>query len=121
MKLRRMITADRQNCVLTNAVTWRLVGQAAILAVTLAGCDWPGRPDPKDRLVPNELKTDFKSLYKENCAACHGKDGNLGPAPPLNDPIFLAIVPDAELLNVITAGTGYTVPAAQLGLQPSTL
>ena len=28
----------------------------------------------------------------------------MGPAPPLNDPLFLAMVPDAELLRVITEG-----------------
>jgi cytochrome c oxidase cbb3-type subunit 3/ubiquinol-cytochrome c reductase cytochrome c subunit len=38
------------------------------------------------------------------CAGCHGVDGKLGPAPSLNDPIFLAIVPDAELRRVISEG-----------------
>ena len=47
---------------------------------------------------------DFGGLYATNCAACHGIDGKLGPAPPLNDPIFLAIVSDDELLRVITNG-----------------
>src|SRR5262249_36586822 len=43
-------------------------------------------------------------LYTTRCAGCHGTDGKLGPAPPLNDPLFLAIVPDAELLRVIREG-----------------
>jgi mono/diheme cytochrome c family protein len=47
---------------------------------------------------------DFDVLYAPRCAGCHGADGKLGPAPPLNDPIFLAIVPDAELLRVISEG-----------------
>jgi cytochrome c oxidase cbb3-type subunit 3/ubiquinol-cytochrome c reductase cytochrome c subunit len=42
------------------------------------------------------------------CAGCHGVDGTLGPGPPLNDPIFLAIVPDTELLRVITEGRAVT-------------
>lgn len=36
----------------------------------------------------------------------------LGPAPPLNDPIFLAIVPDEELLRVITDGRAGTLMPA---------
>jgi cytochrome c oxidase cbb3-type subunit III len=55
------------------------------------------------------------------CAGCHGADGKLGPAPPLNDPLFLSIVPDAELLRVITEGRAVTpaqkspMPAFRLG------
>ena len=44
---------------------------------------------------------DFDVLYKTHCAGCHGADGKLGPAPPLTDPLFLAIVHDGELLRVI--------------------
>jgi mono/diheme cytochrome c family protein len=55
---------------------------------------------------------DFGRLYSQNCAGCHGAEGKLGPAPPLNDPLFLAIVPDAVLLQVITAGRpGTLMPA----------
>ena len=42
------------------------------------------------------------------CAGCHGADGRLGPAPPLNDSIFLAIVPDAELLRLVNEGRAGT-------------
>jgi mono/diheme cytochrome c family protein len=51
---------------------------------------------------------DFGLLYATRCAGCHGVNGTFGPAPPLNDPIFLAIVPDGELLRVITEGRGVT-------------
>ena len=86
-----------------------------------AGCDLPGKPSEADRPVPaNEVK-DFDALYSMHCAGCHGADGKLGPAPPLNDPLFLAIVPDAELLRVITEGRAVTpaqkspMPAFRLG------
>jgi cytochrome c oxidase cbb3-type subunit 3 len=69
-----------------------------------AGCDLPGRPNPADRPVPAEQVTHFDALYATHCAGCHGADGQLGPAPPLNDPLFLAIVSDADLLHVITEG-----------------
>jgi mono/diheme cytochrome c family protein len=51
----------------------------------------------------DEVKN-FDTVYAARCAGCHGVDGKLGPAPSLNDPVFLAIVPDAELRHVISEG-----------------
>jgi cytochrome c oxidase cbb3-type subunit III len=78
------------------------------LSVLAAGCDLPGRPKPADRPVPANQVKDFDTLYAARCAGCHGVNGTLGPAPPLNDPIFLAIVPDTELLRVISEGRTVT-------------
>ena len=56
--------------------------------------------------------TDFGKLYATNCAGCHGGEGKLGPAPPLNDKLFLAIIPDEELLRVVREGRpGTPMPA----------
>ena len=55
-------------------------------------------PTAEDRPVRSDQVIDFATLYGRNCAGCHGADGKFGPAPPLNDPLFLAIVPDAVLL-----------------------
>jgi cytochrome c oxidase cbb3-type subunit 3/ubiquinol-cytochrome c reductase cytochrome c subunit len=85
---------------------WRLL---PLLAVLAAGCDLPGKPKKADRPEPADQVKDFDALYSMRCAGCHGADGKLGPAPPLNDPIFLAIVPDAELLRVISDGRSVTV------------
>ena len=74
------------------------------LSLVFAGCDLPGRPVPP----PKEEGPDFAALYTSRCAGCHGADGKLGPAPPLNDPIFLAIIPDAELVRVISEGRSVT-------------
>jgi mono/diheme cytochrome c family protein len=77
------------------------------LSLLLAGCageGLPGRPNPENRPVPAENVKDFDRLYATNCAGCHGENGNLGPAPPLNDTLFLGIVPDAELHRVIADG-----------------
>jgi mono/diheme cytochrome c family protein len=83
-----------------------------LLAVLAAGCVPLGRPDPADRPVPENQVRDFGALYATNCAGCHGADGKLGPAPPLNDPLFLAIVSDATLERVITHGRpGTPMPA----------
>ena len=54
----------------------------------------------------------FDALFRRNCAGCHGADGKLGPAPPLNDTLFLALIPDAELRRVIAEGRpGTLMPA----------
>jgi cytochrome c oxidase cbb3-type subunit 3/ubiquinol-cytochrome c reductase cytochrome c subunit len=66
--------------------------------------------------VPGDQVKGFDALYGARCAGCHGADGKLGPAPPLNDPVFLAIVPDAELRHVISEGR--TVSAAQRSPMP---
>jgi mono/diheme cytochrome c family protein len=97
---------------------WRLLPLVAVLAV---GCDLHGQPNKADRPVPANKVDDFGKLYATHCAGCHGADGKLGPAPPLNDPLFLAIVPDEEMLRVISEGRAVTptqnspMPAFRLG------
>lgn len=84
----------------------------AFLGLFAAGCDLPGRPDPADRPMRADQVESFPALYAQNCAGCHGAEGKLGPAPPLHDPLFLAIVPDAELFRVIHEGRpGTPMPA----------
>jgi cytochrome c oxidase cbb3-type subunit III len=96
-----------------------------LLAALALGCDPPGRPNPADRPVPADQVKDFGTLYAMRCAGCHGADGKLGPAPPLNDPLFLAIVPDETLSRIITEGRAVTptrkspMPAFGLGKSAS--
>lgn len=78
--------------------------RGVMLLLLLAGCDWPGKPKDADRPIPAEKVADFDKLYSTHCAGCHGADGTFGPAPPLNDPIFLTIVPQEELQRVIAEG-----------------
>ncbi len=85
--------------------------QRAILltCLSLAGCDAPGRPDPADRpLRPSEIM-EFETLFAQNCAGCHGADGTLGPAPPVNDPLFRAGITVEELTNLIVHGRPQTL------------
>jgi mono/diheme cytochrome c family protein len=72
-----------------------------LLVVVVAGCDPPGKPR---RPEPADEAAQFNALYSSHCAGCHGADGKFGPAPPLNDPLFLAIVPDEQLSRVISEG-----------------
>jgi mono/diheme cytochrome c family protein len=78
----------------------------ALALVSAAGCggsDHAGRPE--------DVK-DVVTLYSTNCAGCHGPDGRFGVAQPLNDPIYLALVTDAQLEDVIARGVaGTPMPA----------
>ena len=86
---------------------------ALAVAVAAAGCDsLPGKPRPagSDRL-PSQVMA-FSVLYRENCAACHGADGRLGASRPLNDPLYLAVVPRSRLRQVIANGVPGTLQPA---------
>jgi cytochrome c oxidase cbb3-type subunit 3 len=70
----------------------------------LAGCNLPGKPTVAEIVPRPSDVVDPVALYKQNCAGCHGADGKQGPAPPIGDPVYLAIVDDDTLRNVITKG-----------------
>lgn len=74
----------------------------ALLAFT--GCSLPGKPTAADIVQRPSDNLDPVALYKQNCAGCHGAGGKLGPAPPIADPVYLAIVDDDTLRNVISKG-----------------
>jgi mono/diheme cytochrome c family protein len=55
---------------------------------------------------------DFGALFAENCSGCHGPQGRDGAAQPLNDPLYLRIVPRDELRRTIENGRpGTSMPA----------
>jgi mono/diheme cytochrome c family protein len=84
---------------------------ATLLALLLAGgcdLDLPGKPDPRNRPVPTDKVLAFDGLFARNCAGCHGREGKLGPAPPLNDPLFRALVPAAALEKTLNHGRSGT-------------
>jgi mono/diheme cytochrome c family protein len=84
----------------------------AVVTACTAGCEFPGKPDPKDRPVPPDKVLAFDTLFSRNCAGCHGQDGKFGPAPPLNDPLFRAIVSTDDLQMTISLGRpGTPMPA----------
>lgn len=90
------------------------LGCIALFLIALSGCsdNLPGKPLRADEYRRPETITDFAKLYKTNCAGCHGADGTLGPGPPLNDPLFLALVSEEELSTVIAhGGKGTLMPA----------
>jgi mono/diheme cytochrome c family protein len=90
-----------------------IIGLAALAMLALAGCDaLPGRPRQADRPpLPSEV-TAFTALYGQHCAGCHGADGRLGAARPLNDPIYLALVPRERLRTIVAQGVPDTAMPA---------
>lgn len=82
------------------------------LALALAGCSGvPGtlRESPPAR--PEQV-LDFRTLYNQNCRACHGEDGQNGPSMDLANPEFQALVDDNTLRNIISHGLiGTQMPA----------
>ena len=92
--------------IVTAAATLLIVGLSA-------SCDrLPGKPDEAARWKrPTEVVV-FDQLYAENCAGCHGADGRLGAARPLNDPLYLALVNDDTLRQVIAQGVPNTAMPA---------
>ena len=85
-----------------------------VLALALAGCDiLPGKV--RARAIEETVATPamaFDALYARQCAGCHGNGGRLGAARPLNDPVYLALVPAARLRLVIAEGVPGTAQPA---------
>jgi len=99
--------ANRTRLLPANETNRSFVLLAPCLVLSLSwliGCNPPGRPNSADRPAPPDQSLDFGVLYGQNCAGCHGSDGKLGPAPPLNDPLFRAIVPESELQGILVKG-----------------
>ena len=46
----------------------------------------------------------FPTLYKENCAACHGENGKNGVVIPLANPVYLDVAGEDRLRQIIANG-----------------
>src|SRR6185295_5741883 len=88
------------------------VAVATLLFMSLAGCDIvPGRARAQRNTPPAQTAA-FYGLYDRQCAGCHGRDGRLGAARPLNDPVYLALVPAERVRHVIAEGVSGTAQPA---------
>ena len=92
----------------------RILSALAVLSlVTLVACSIPDRePQTNSQPVaPNQL-LDFGTLYAQNCAGCHGAEGRGGASIALANPVYLAIVDETTMRNIVANGVrGTSMPA----------
>ena len=90
-----------------------VVAATIVMALGAAGCDTlPGKPKAADRNPLPSQVMGFAALYGSNCAACHGAEGRLGASRPLNDPLYLALIPRERLRRVVADGIPGTLQPA---------
>lgn len=83
----------------------------ASVAALITGCGHAPVDPPAPIPRPTEI-TDFSTLYSENCAGCHGGNGENGPAIDLANPEYQALADDATLRKWISGGMpGTEMPA----------
>jgi mono/diheme cytochrome c family protein len=86
---------------------------AALTITVLSGCGTPpGQPHKgSETIAPNQV-LEFATLYANNCAACHGRDGRGGAAIALANPVYLAIADETAMRATIANGVrGTSMPA----------
>src|SRR5260370_5885353 len=87
-------------------LSWTCCYAPAMAAgLALAGCSGaPGGPGPGPAVRRPDDVLDFSTLYKANCAACHGENGSGGAAIPLSNPVYLAIAGEDNLRQISAKG-----------------
>src|SRR5271167_4035436 len=83
---------------------------AAILASS--ACTVSGKPAPGPEVPRPDSILDPVVLYSQNCAGCHGAEGQKGPAMALSDPVYLAIVDDDTVRSTVSKGRPGTAMSA---------
>jgi cytochrome c oxidase cbb3-type subunit 3/ubiquinol-cytochrome c reductase cytochrome c subunit len=71
------------------------------------GCEPPGKPVHAEASRPEDV-LDFPTLYKQNCAACHGKDGRDGATLPLANPVYLGVAGFDNIQRITATGVAGT-------------
>ncbi len=102
------------------AATQGLAGHAALMAavaavtasLAIAGCgDVSAKPGPGPHVGRPQDELDFATLFKDNCAGCHGDHGRDGASIMLANPAYVALAKD-HIRDVIANGRkGTLMPA----------
>jgi mono/diheme cytochrome c family protein len=90
------------------------VGLSLVMSlVMLAACNAPeSEPQSNSEPVAPSQVLDFSTLYAQNCAGCHGAQGRGGASIALANPVYLAIVDETTMRNVVANGVrGTSMPA----------
>jgi mono/diheme cytochrome c family protein len=90
-----------------------LLASAALVMVLLSGCSSShGRPRRGSETPAPAEVLEFGNLYADNCAGCHGADGQGGAAIALADPVYQGIADEAVMRKTIAGGVrGTSMPA----------
>jgi cytochrome c oxidase cbb3-type subunit 3/ubiquinol-cytochrome c reductase cytochrome c subunit len=85
----------------------------AVFSWLATGClTAPGKPAPSaDALRPEQI-LDFPTLYRQNCAACHGEQGRQGAAVSLANPAYLAFAGADTITRITANGVPHTLMPA---------
>src|SRR3984957_14783507 len=87
-----------------------VIGVLFVAAPPSTGARGARRAD--SAVLPPSQVADFKTLYEQNCAGCHGAAGKGGAAIALANPVFLAIADDAVIRRTAAKGVpGTPMPA----------
>jgi cytochrome c oxidase cbb3-type subunit 3 len=92
---------------------FRYLFAPSVLSLVLSGCSFPQGQPQKDSepIVPSQV-VNFRTLYGQNCAGCHGVDGKGGAAIALANPVYLAIADDSVIRRTASKGVpGTPMPA----------
>ena len=89
-----------------------LPGSLLVGVLALTACTVSGKPSPGPEVPRPDSILDPVVLYRQNCAGCHGAEGQKGPAMALSDPVYLAIVDDDILRATISKGRRGTAMSA---------
>jgi cytochrome c oxidase cbb3-type subunit 3/ubiquinol-cytochrome c reductase cytochrome c subunit len=90
-----------------------LIGITGVALLLNCACRrFPGEPEGSAEAPGAESSVNFEQLYSQNCAGCHGANGQGGPALALANPIYLAVAPDASIRRTVAQGIrGTMMPA----------
>src|SRR5580700_7944605 len=89
------------------------IGLFSTFCLGCIGCtNAPGHPAAGPEVPRPEQVMEFTTLYKQNCAGCHGENGKNGAATALANPVYLAIAGEATLRQITANGVaGKLMPA----------
>jgi mono/diheme cytochrome c family protein len=90
-----------------SALTGFCLNLCCALCLGFMGCaDAPGHPAPGPEVRRPDQVLDFATLYKQNCAGCHGANGKNGAAISLSNPVYLAFAGEATVRKITANGVG---------------